>query len=188
MALHPLDFRYGKALYLQAEEEGCSEAIAQAITQLSTEPAISTELLALLRQQPISDLRKGSIIQTLFQESWPPLLIRFLCFLIYKQRGKEFFSIAEAFLSILQEKQASRTVRIATAHPLQPDQEARLLRLLQTKTETKDEIQLEISVQPDLIGGVVIRAGDRMLDLSLKSRLRQMEKRLCRAYTSQPEI
>ncbi|MGI8551182.1 MAG: ATP synthase F1 subunit delta, partial [Dehalococcoidia bacterium] len=89
-------------------------------------------------------------------------------------------NLAVQILSIYSERldQARGIVhaRITTAVPLSPEEEAavreRLLRL------TGQQVSIETAVDPAIIGGIIVRIGDQLIDGSARARLQQLKRRL----------
>ena len=67
-------------------------------------------------------------------------------------------------------------VRVVSAVPLKEDQSARLRDALSKRFE--NEIELENEIDPGVLGGAVIYAGDQVIDGSLLGRLRKLEQSL----------
>ena len=61
----------------------------------------------------------------------------------------------------------------ARHHPLSPDQVTELKQQLRTRLGR--EVSVDLSVDPELLGGLVVRIGSRMIDASLKTKLQQLE-------------
>ena len=67
-------------------------------------------------------------------------------------------------------------MRVVSAVPLEEDQSARLRDALSKRFES--EIELENEIDPGVLGGAVIYAGDQVIDGSLLGRLRKLEQSL----------
>jgi F-type H+-transporting ATPase subunit delta len=84
--------------------------------------------------------------------------------------------IATQFEILRSETENTATVEVTSAVALTADQQARLAAAL--KTRLKRDIVMTTSVDPELIGGAVIRSGDLVIDGSLKGRLARMRTEL----------
>ena len=67
-------------------------------------------------------------------------------------------------------------IHVASAYPLSEDQAADIQKTLEAKTGKK--VRVIASVDANLIGGVSIRIGDEVTDLSVKGKLAQLQKAL----------
>lgn len=82
-------------------------------------------------------------------------------------------AIARAFLDLADEHEGIGRAEVATAVPLDDDQRSKLQARLQELADLQ-RIELSERVDPDLLGGLVARIGDRLIDGSARSRLRSM--------------
>lgn len=108
-----------------------------------------------------------------------PLAVSFLDLLLKKNRLRFLPAIAAAYQALLDEAAGRRRVTVATAHPLSADDEGALRRRLEAAT--KRTVVLDVHVDPDLIGGLVIRSGSLYYDGSLKGQLERLHQRLSTA-------
>jgi F-type H+-transporting ATPase subunit delta len=67
-------------------------------------------------------------------------------------------------------------LELTTAVPVDPDMEQRIV--ARVETATKRSVRLHKTVDPDVIGGLVLRIGDVIIDGSVRSRIRQLHKKL----------
>ena len=67
-------------------------------------------------------------------------------------------------------------VEVRSAYPLTPDEEGRISDAMSKRLGVS--VSLSVGVDPDLIGGVVLRAGDLVIDASLRGRLGQLRQAL----------
>jgi F-type H+-transporting ATPase subunit delta len=102
--------------------------------------------------------------------------ISFVCVLIDKGRQDELEAIESEFLAMLDEVKNSIRVNVATSTPLDPATRDKVVKTLSAKYGKN--IIIEESVDPGLIGGIVVRAGDTYIDGSVATRLRKIKERL----------
>lgn len=101
---------------------------------------------------------------------------RFLAVLAANDRLSVLPEVAELFAELRQEAENRLEVRVVSASPLEDDQARRMKAALARRFDC--EIELDNEVDPGVLGGAVIYAGDEVIDGSLKGRLRQMENSL----------
>jgi F-type H+-transporting ATPase subunit delta len=87
--------------------------------------------------------------------------------------------IAAAYALLRAEAERTIEIEVVSALPLTDEQRSALARALAKRFERT--VQLKESVDPELIGGAVIRAGDLVIDGSLKSRVEQLATRMAAA-------
>jgi F-type H+-transporting ATPase subunit delta len=108
-----------------------------------------------------------------------PLAVSFLNLLLKKNRLRFLPAIAAAYQALLDEAAGRQRVTVTTAHPLSPEDEGALCRRLEATT--KRTVVLDLQVDPDLIGGLVIRSGSLYYDGSLKGQLERLHQHLSTA-------
>jgi F-type H+-transporting ATPase subunit delta len=84
-------------------------------------------------------------------------------------------SICEATVRLLREMRGVHTAEVRTAQPLAPEVRDRLLQRLNA---LEGGVELQERVDPDLLGGFVLRVDDRMLDASVKRQLTLIRREL----------
>jgi F-type H+-transporting ATPase subunit delta len=102
--------------------------------------------------------------------------VSFVCVLIDKGRQDEFEAIEFEFLAMLDEVKNSIRVKVTTSSALDSAIRDKVIRILSAKYG-KDVI-VEESIDPGLIGGMIVRAGDTLIDGSVATRLRKIKERL----------
>jgi F-type H+-transporting ATPase subunit delta len=88
-------------------------------------------------------------------------------------------AIAAAYALLRAEAERTIEIEVVSALALTDEQRGRLVKALAKRFERT--VQLKESVDPELIGGAVIRAGDLVIDGSLKSRVEQLATRMAAA-------
>jgi F-type H+-transporting ATPase subunit delta len=91
-------------------------------------------------------------------------------------RGREIVGMLDWLVERAAEARGWRVARVRTARAVDPDEQRRLTEVLQRMSGTPVELQL--TVDSSLLGGVVVRIGDLLLDGSARHRLEQLEEHL----------
>jgi F-type H+-transporting ATPase subunit delta len=126
--------------------------------------------LALLWNHPVvSTADKQATVRKLFGADAHPLALNLMLLLFDKKRGPLFPLVQKAYKARVNARKRLATVHITSASPMEDD----LLEGLrhQLAAQLDKEIHLETSVEPALIGGLVLQMGDRVIDNSLRGRL-----------------
>ncbi|WP_233255986.1 ATP synthase F1 subunit delta [Falsiroseomonas bella] len=93
--------------------------------------------------------------------------------LIVNRRLGQLPAVAAAFGALLSERRGQQTAQVTTAHPLSDTQRAQITARL---TEAGfSGVQLQETVDPSLLGGLVVRIGSRLYDNSIKSKLQRLQ-------------
>ena len=96
--------------------------------------------------------------------------------LLERHRLPDIHDIYELFTEAWLKEQGIAIAYVTTAEPVTPDDERAIRSRLQQLTG--QQIELRLKVDPDLIGGLIARVGDMLLDGSVQSKLRALRQRL----------
>jgi len=105
-----------------------------------------------------------------------PLARNLAQLLILKRRIDSLPDIVAEFRRIHDSHRGIEHARVVTAVPLQPSEQETLLR--QLGALTGKQVQVEAKVDPSIVGGLIVRIGDKLIDGSTKGRLEAMRRRL----------
>ena len=100
----------------------------------------------------------------------------FLDLLLRKKRMNQFPTVVAEFEALVDQAQGIHRAHVVSATPLEGAERERLHRALERLTS--GTIKLETEVDPALLGGALVRIGDRVIDRSARTLLRAMAERL----------
>ncbi len=95
--------------------------------------------------------------------------------LVKKGRESHLPEIISSFIDQYKEYKHIYTVKLTTAAPLSEELKSAIVKQIQTVSEMKD-IELETAVKPELIGGFVLQAGDKLVDASISYDLKEIAR------------
>jgi F-type H+-transporting ATPase subunit delta len=171
--------RYAAAFFESAQKSGTiNEAQADMMTVART-LIDSPKLVALLRQPLVTESRKKAALKDALSAKIRPQTLGFLFLLVDKRRIDMLADVEQEFT---QRVRASNNVALAkavSAIPLSPTEQESLRRSLEARTGKT--IELETSVDSALIGGVLVRIGDTVLDGSVRGNLERLREQLLAA-------
>ena len=167
---------YARTLFLQADRRGEIEAVDESVRGLTEVLGRSAGLRRFLAAPQIEAADKRALARSAFGERLHPLVIRFLELVIDKHRENLLADILGAWGELLDERANRQSATVTTAVPAA----AELIQRVQAALEraTGKTIALEERVDPHLLGGLVVRTGDTVIDGSLRSRLVTLRQRL----------
>jgi F-type H+-transporting ATPase subunit delta len=169
---------YGEALFEVAmQEAGAMDTLwteAEFIKNtLDTNPAFDQ----LLTHPGITKKQKQDMIREVFHESISAVMEGFLFIVIAKERYAHLRAMLDVFITKIKEAKKIGTALVTTPLPLSEEQKAQLLKRL-LATTSFETINIDYALDPSLIGGIVIRIKDRVVDASVKTRLNNLTKQL----------
>ena len=166
---------YAKAVFDAAQDQNAVDQWDQALA-FAAQVAADQEVKNILANPGLSEQRKAELFAECFEEPLPEALRNFLLILAENKRLALLPEVATLFS--LYRADLERTVKLAvnTAFELSADEQQKLIKALSEKLERK--VELETAVDQSLIGGVVVRTGDLVIDASVRGKLARMAKAL----------
>lgn len=167
---------YAKALIAAAKSQG-GEAAERVVVQLASivddylnvQPALA----AAFASPRVSESEKVKVIDRIFSD-FDPTLVKFLKVMASRERLGYVASVRAAADDIFDDMMGRVVASVRTAVPLDDDLRARIADRL--SSVTKRQVRLEESIDPKLIGGMVVRIGDRVFDSSVSNQLNKLAK------------
>ena len=156
-------------------EKGEEDSIFSDLTQIK-QVAEETGLPTFLAQVEVDELDKEKTVG-FFQDSVSPLMQNFIQVLIYNHRANLFYDIIVDCLSRLEKETNRFEVTISSAHPLTNEQKERLIPLIEKKMALKVR-SIKEQFDESLIGGFVIIANHKTIDVSIKQQLKVVKENL----------
>jgi len=176
---HGVLHRYASALHVLAAEAGAVERVATDLDGLSAAITASPELAGQLASPRLPREAKRALITALCAGRAHDLVRRVALLAVDKGRAAQVADLGAAF-RIVARKAAGRVVAsVQSAQPLDAATRAGLVAGLGRLTG--NTIELEESLDADLIGGLRVVIGSRMLDGSVTARLERMRARMLAA-------
>jgi F-type H+-transporting ATPase subunit delta len=166
---------YADALYEAALDADAVEAVAADVDAFSQAVDESGDLRTVLENPEIDSNAKAGAVRALAGDA-QPLFANFLQVLVDRGRIAEYQEIAEAFRERVARAEARLDVEAVTAIPLPEDLRERIVESLESQTSTT--VELTESVDPDVVGGIVLRVGEVVVDGSVRHRLAQLRRDL----------
>lgn len=168
---------YGDALFDVAVRKNCVDAFYEEAEAVLRAFRDNADLEGLLNHPKIVKEDKISIIDNIFGRFVSTEMTGFLVTIVTKDRSKNIPDIFEYFLSRVQEYKKIGTAFVTTPSELSEAMKTKVKnRLLQTTGYR--EFEMKYAVDESLIGGMVIRIGDRVIDSSIKHRLDALSREL----------
>lgn len=166
--------RYAPALYELADEQNALDQVADDLRGLNDALAKSDDLRRMVRSPVTSRSDQQNAMAAIADKAGMHGLTK--NFLLVLARNRRLFVLKEmihAFLDLLAEKRGEVMAEVTTARPLDDSALAKITDAI--KQAAGAQARVETKVNPDLLGGLVVRLGSRMYDNSLSSKLQRLE-------------
>ena len=119
---------------------------------------------------------KKAVVKKAFAAQLSPKTLNLMLLLIDKHRETDLLDIAARFSHLADLKRGVEKAEVISAVPLPADQLAKLT--AEVQRFSRHNVQLIPTVDPDIIGGVILKLGDRVIDGSIRFRLQELRRTL----------
>lgn len=164
---------YGEALFDLATQSNSIDSLADQIKTAQAVLAENPEFLELLTHPKISMEEKKSVVETVFGGRFDDAVTGLLIVIVEKGRCSEIPAVFANFLDRVREYRRIGMAKVTSATELSDLQKKRIEEKLLSQTKY-ESFEIEYAVDASLIGGMIIRIGDRVVDASIQSKLRRM--------------
>ncbi|AFY74730.1 ATP synthase, F1 delta subunit [Synechococcus sp. PCC 7502] len=164
---------YADALMAVAQEHNLVEAFGNDIQVILNTLEASEDFKKLLLAPLIPESVKKDLLNSLFANQVNPFIASFLNLLVERRRILFLEPICLKFQELLRKKNRIALAEISTAVGLSDPQKEALTKKVLELTGAAS-VELAIKLNPDLIGGVIIKVGSQVIDASLRGQLRRL--------------
>jgi len=175
--------RYASALFELAVEKGILERI-DAELEFALSVLSEREVLRFLGQPQIPRSEKLGFIDKVFEGRVHQILQNAIKIMLLKGRINEFPAVCSYYSFLADQLRGIEEVGIVTAVPLEDSHYDELLAKL-SKYTRYGKLRLNRKVKPEILGGIIIELGrDKVMDLSLRTFISDMRRRLVRFHSA----
>lgn len=176
MLLKAVAVRYADALMALEKKAGGLDKLEEDLQLVATTVSEHIGLKSALESPTVDSSKKHAVLKGVFQKQVSAPVLHFLYVLVDKGREEYLSTIQEVFQERLREVRGEVSCHVRTAKPLtaaiRKDLESSL------RAFSGKKIQLTEEVEPELLAGMVVTVGDRVIDTSFRHQLREVEERL----------
>jgi F-type H+-transporting ATPase subunit delta len=175
--------RYASALSNLAQKENSLEQVGAELKDFSDTLHESVELQEGLSNNKVPmAVRNNILTDVLTSMKLSPLVSTFLRYLLSKRRLSLVHDIARAFALLTQEAMGILPAEVTVAKEPRSKESKDLLQKLQEQlsASTGKTVQIHVSVDPSIIGGIVTRIGSMVIDGSIRNQLVQVRESIIR--------
>jgi len=169
--------RHAQAVFQIAMENNNLETW-QADLELIADALKHPQLAALLENPKIHFGEKDKLLQNILK-GINPVAMNLVRFLVVKNRVRIADDLATEYKRLMNAQHGRETAEVTTAVPLTDEEKEKIQHKLETITQK--EVVVTTQVDPSIMGGLVARAGDQLIDGSVRTRLKELKKNLVEA-------
>lgn len=168
---------YGEALFELASESGKEEEFLSEVETLKQLLDENPDFGRLMNHPKILKEEKLKVLEEVFSGRISRELLGFLHLVVTKDRYGEIDAILNFFVDKVKQHKGIGIAYVATAVSLNEAQKKEIENKL-LSTTSFHRMEMHYQVEEDLIGGMVIRIGDRVVDSSVKNKLFELQREL----------
>lgn len=169
-----ISWRYAQALFAVALEQQIIARVEQDLLTVQTILSSDPQIQLVWQHPQIGAGDKVAVIEKLAEGDLSPVSRNLLVLLAEKRRVRYFDQVLAAYLELARREEGVLPVRAIVAAALDADQEQQLTDKLSAQYQKK--VALVQTVDPNILGGVILRIGDQVTDGSLRRRLEQIKE------------
>ncbi|MBE9042287.1 F0F1 ATP synthase subunit delta [Oscillatoriales cyanobacterium LEGE 11467] len=164
---------YAKALMSIADDRDLADRIGRDMADLQQLLQESEDLEAFLDNPIIAPDDKKAVLRRVAESEIDPTTLNFLMLLV--DRGRILFldEVCRRYRSLLRERNQTVLAEVTSTVELTGSQRDAIESKVKDLTGAR-EVEIETQIDPDIIGGVIIKVGSQVLDASLRGQLRRL--------------
>jgi F-type H+-transporting ATPase subunit delta len=166
--------RYASALFDLARDQRQIEAVSRSLDALGQALLDSKDFAEFVTSPLVSREQAGKSFAALAPGlGLDPITANFLGVLARNGRKNQLKAVIRAFRRLAAEDRGEITADVVTARPLNDDQLAGLKQQLRARADGAD-VTIDAAVDPDILGGIVVKLGSQMIDASIRTKLNRL--------------
>jgi F-type H+-transporting ATPase subunit delta len=171
---------YARALFGAAKDEGRVDQVRDELATFVEAVDDVPELRSLIRNPELDPLTKAATLDAVL-EGADELIRNFVRVVTEKGRAGQLDEIAREYEALVAADEKILTVELTTAYELSDDEASVIVK--QIEEASGQRVEAARTVDPDLIGGLVLKAASLEVDSSIRGRLDRLRRDLAHAST-----
>ncbi len=168
--------RYAKAFFAAAKEKNLLGQLKNDIQLVAEVCNTSSDFILLLESPIVKTSKKSALMKSIFEGKVEELTLNFLLLIAQNKREMHIPGICRNFLSLTREDQNIKSAVLTTASEINAATLTKIKDLL--GKELNATIELMAQVNPDILGGMVLRLDDKQYDASVATQLKKVKQTL----------
>ena len=169
-----LSSRYAKSLLSLVVEQNKLEDTLSDMKRIVSVCSENKDLSLLLKSPIVKTDKKMSILSEIFSKSVSDVTMSFIYIITSKKREMYLEGIAESFISLYKVHNNIETVTLTTAVPIDENTKSEILSYI--KKHGKTDVELTETIDEDILGGMILKMGDKQLDASVIRDIKELKK------------
>src|SRR5437899_7322676 len=163
---------YAAAIFEVARAEGSLDAVEDELFQFAQALKSSDELRQTLTDQSLPPEKRQAIVEEVLEGRASPVTTNLVSFVVANGRAKQLPEIIDRLVERAASEREHVVAEVRSAVPLDDKQRGRLTEALEKATGK--QVEVKVVVDPSVLGGLVARVGDTVIDGTIRHRLDQL--------------
>lgn len=168
---------YAQALMSVAQSSNLTDQFGEDLRSLGSLLDQSSELQEFVANPVIAIEQKKAVLREILGGDANPYLVNFMMLLVDKGRIVFLNEVCEQYLVALRELKGIVLAEVTSVRELNEEQQRSVAQQAKQLTGAND-VELKLTIDPNIIGGVIIKVGSQVFDASLRGQLRRISMRL----------
>ncbi len=164
---------YAQALMSLAQTHNLTDGFGEQIGSLVSLLENSEDLRDFIGNPVIKDEDKKAVLRQIVGDEANAYLLNFLLLLVDKRRIVFLEGICQKYLELLRQLNKTVLAEVISATELDKSQQDSVATKVKAMTKAQ-AVELKTKIDPDLIGGVIVKVGSQVLDASIRGQLRRI--------------
>lgn len=164
---------YAQALMSLAQQRDLTNQFGETFRALDSLLRESKDFKDFVLNPVVKGEDKKVVLKQVLGSDANPYLVNFMMLLIDKRRIVFLEPIVEQYLNLLRKLNQTVLAEVTSATELNDDQKQSISEKVKAIADARD-VELKTSIDPDLIGGVIIKVGSKVIDASIRGQLRRI--------------
>lgn len=166
--------RYAKAIFSLAQESGKVEEVYADMNSLSDTLTESAELRSLVKNPVVKEEEKSKVFTALFGSTFNEATLNLIQLLLKNKRESILQSTAVQYIDLYKTSKNIVTAYVTSATKMDEEDKKKVVALL----KHEGEVEIIESIDAQLLGGFIVRVGDKQIDASVATKFKNLRKEI----------
>lgn len=172
--------RYAKAVLQKASENNTQEVVFGDMQSVHDTIQSSRDLQLALQSPVVKEEDKRQALLEIFKDKGA-LTLSLINILVTNKRAAMLSAVSKSYISLYRDQKGIKDVTVISAVPLTPEMEEKVLAKVKELIGA-DTVTLHNEIDPDILGGFILRIGDVQYDASIANQFRKLRKEFKNQY------
>ena len=164
---------YAKALMSIADSQNLVDRLGEDMAALRQMLDESADLKQFLDNPLIKPTDKKGVLQRIVGESFHAHTLNFLMLLVDRGRVLFLSDVCRSFQTLLRARKQTVLAQVTSTIALTPEQQQTIVNRVKSMTNAR-EVEIETTIDPNIIGGIIVKVGSQVIDASIRGQLRRI--------------